>query len=158
VDANRLCKYDPHIGKIQYFDAGLPKPDGSYGYEQVEGLFNFGEGRFYASGANGSLYRLDTHTGQCTYLGTPIPDRESRLASLRLGPDGAAYGVTGRAGRCEVLRFDPHTEKYALLGAVTDGTDSCWQVHDVAITPDGVLYACENDNPYRSGYLWEIRL
>ena len=158
VDANRLCKYDPGTDKILYMDTGLPKPDGNYGYEKTEGLFNLREGRFYASGANGSLYRLDTRTGQCTYICTPIPDRPSRLASLKLGPDGAAYGVTGRAGRCEVLRFDLDAEKYTLLGPVTDGTDSCWQVHDVAVTSDGVLYACENDNPYRSGYLWEIRL
>jgi hypothetical protein len=158
VDATRLCKYDPTADKILYLDTGLPKPDGSYGYEKAEGLFNLGKGRFYASGANGSLYRLDTRTGKCTYLSTPIPDRPSRLASLKLGPDEAAYGVTGRAGRCEVLRFDLRTEKYTLLGPVTNGTDSCWQVHDVAITPEGVLYACENDNPYRSGYLWEIRL
>lgn len=158
VDANRLCKFDPCTGKIHYFDAGLPKPDGSYGYEKVEGLFNLGGDCLYASGANGSLYRVDIRTGQGTYLGTPIPDRPSRLSSLRLGADGAAYGVTGRAGQCEVIRFDPRSETYQLLGPVNDGVESCWQVHDVAVTPDGVLYACENDHPHRSGYLWEIRL
>jgi hypothetical protein len=31
-----------------------------------------------------------------------------------------------------------------------------WQCHDVAITPDGTLYAGENDHPRRSGYLWQI--
>jgi len=29
---------------------------------------------------------------------------------------------------------------------------------DIIRTNDGVLYACENDNPYRSNYLWEIKL
>ena len=29
---------------------------------------------------------------------------------------------------------------------------------DLAMTKDGVLYVCENDNPYRSSYLWEITL
>jgi hypothetical protein len=57
-----------------------------------------------------------------------------------------------------VIRFDPRTDRYELLGLVVDGELACWQVHDVAITPDGVLYAGENDNPYRSGYLWEIVL
>jgi len=158
VDSSRLCKYDPSVDKIHFFDAGLPNPDGSYGYVRVEGLFNLGAGCLYASGANGSLYRVDTETGMGTYLGTPISDRRSRLSSLRLGPDGAAYGVTGRDGQCEVLRFDPSTECYELLGPVVDGNDRCWQVHDLAVTPDGVLYAGENDNPYRSGYLWEITL
>ena len=158
VDSHRLCKYDPRAGRILFFDAGLPNPDGSYGYAKSEGLFYLGTGCLYASGANGSLYRVDTETGMGTYLGTPVSDRRSRLASLRLGPDGAAYGITGRDGQCEVLRFDPRTEKYELLGPVVDGDHRCWQVHDLAITPDGVLYAGENDNPYRSGYLWEITL
>ena len=93
-----------------------------------------------------------------TYLGTPISDRRSRLASLAMGPDGAAYGVTGRDGQCEVIRFDPAAETYELLGPVVDGEDRCWQVHDVTVAADGTIYAGENDNPHRSGYLWEIRL
>ena len=158
VDSNRLCKYDPRTGKIHYFDAGLPNPDGGYGYTKAEGIFNLGHGRLYASGGNGSLYRIDTETGVGTYLGTPIAGRRSRLAALSLGPDGAAYGVTGRDGKCEVIRFDPRTEECELLGPVADGDVSCWQVHDVAVASDGTIYAGENDNPYRSGYLWEITL
>lgn len=158
VDRNRLCKFDPETDRIEYFDAGLPKPDGTYGYERVEGIFNLGEGRMYASGANGSIYRIDTETGMGTYLGTPVPDRRSRLTTLQPGPDGAAYGVTGRDGKCEVIRFDPGSETWDLLGPVSDGDAHCWQVHDVAVTPDGTIYAGENDSPYRSGYLWEIKI
>jgi hypothetical protein len=158
VDSHRLAKYDPRTGRIHYLDAGLPRPDGKYGTVKVEGLFNLGAGCLHASGANGSLFRVDTKTGQGTYLGTPIPDRPSRLASLRLGPDGKAYGVTGRAGKCEVICFDPRKDTWQLLGQVVDGDEPCWQVHDVCITPDGTLYAGENDHPRRSGYLWEIRL
>src|SRR5579859_178214 len=158
VDSHRLARYDPRAGCIQYLDGGLPNPDGSYGYTKVEGLFNLRTGCLYASGGNGSLYRVDTHTGQGTYLGTPVAGRPSRLTSMRLAPDGKAYGVTGRGGQCEVIRFDPHSEKYELIGAVVDGAEACWQVHDVTITPDGVMYAGENDNPRRSGYVWEIQL
>ena len=93
-----------------------------------------------------------------TYLGTPIADRPSRLTTLQIGPDGAAYGVTGRDGACEVIRFDPDTETYELLGPVVDGDLHCWQIHVVTIASDGTIYAGENDNPYRSGYLWEIKL
>ena len=158
VDSHRLCKFDPQIDRIRYLSGGLPNPDGSYGYVKVEGLFYLGQERLYASGGNGSLYRVDMETGMGAYLGTPISDRRSRLAALCLGPDGLAYGVTGRDGRCEVIRFDPRTEAYKLLGPVSDGDVHCWQVHDVAMAPDGTLYAGENDNPYRSGYLWEIRI
>jgi sugar lactone lactonase YvrE len=158
VDRYRLCKYDPKAGRIHYLDAGLPRSDGAYGYLHVEGLFNLGPGRFYASAGNGSLYRLDPATGQGTYLGTPIADRPSRLTMMRLGPDGAAYGITGRAGQCEVLRLDPATGDYQLLGPVVAEGEALWQGHDVAVTPDGVLYVGENDVPHRSGYLWEIVL
>lgn len=157
-DCQRLCKYDPRQDRIIYYNAGLPNPDGSYGFVKVEGLFNLGRDRLYASGGNGSIFRIDTDTGMGTCLGTPIADRRSRLASLRFGPDGAAYGVTGRDGRCEVIRFDPVKGTWRLLGPVADGDAVCWQVHDVCLTPEGTLYACENDNPYRSGYLWKIKL
>ena len=158
VDSHRLAKYDPRTGRIHYFDAGLPQPDGKYGTVKVEGLFNLEAGSLHASGANGSLFRVDPETGQGKYLGTPIPDRPSRLASLRLAPDGKAYGVTGRAGKCEVICFDPRTDTWRLLGPVADGDEPCWQVHDVSFTPEGIMYAGENDNPRRSGYLWEIQL
>jgi hypothetical protein len=157
-DRNRLCKYDPKQNKIIYYDGGLEKIDGSYGYEKVEGIFNLGGGRMYCSGANGSLYRLDTETGMGTYLFSPVQDRRSRLSSLRMGHDGFAYGIVGRDGNCEILRFDPKAETYEILGKLSDGNEDAFQVHDVAITPKGVLYACENDNPYRSSYLWEVEL
>jgi hypothetical protein len=32
------------------------------------------------------------------------------------------------------------------------------QCHDIVMAGDGTLYACENDNVRRSGYLWEITL
>lgn len=156
-DSHRLCKYDPVKKKIIYFKEGLPNPDGSYGFVKPEGLFNIA-GKMFASGGNGSLYLVDTGTGKAKYLFTPVSNRRSRLASLRLGPDGYAYGVVGRDGNCELLQFDPNKLTYKLLGEIADGSEKCWQVHDVAITEDGTIYACENDNPYRSGYLWEIKL
>ena len=158
-DAYRLCKYDPEEDRMVYFRGGLPRPDDSYGTAKVEGLFNLGTGCLYASGASGSIYRVDTETGEGTFLAQPISDRPSRLASLRLGPDGMAYGVIGRNGYTHVLRFDPRAETAELLGPVCaeDGT-ACHQCHDLAIASDGTIYACENDNPRRSGYLWEIRV
>jgi len=159
VDKFRLYRYSPETGKINFLKTGLPNPDGSYGTTKLEALFNFGTGCLYASGGNGSLYRIDIDTGKAKYLGTPIPDRRSRLASMAIGPDGCAYGVTGRDGQCELLRLDPKTEEYELLGDIVDEDGvHCWQIHDVEITPDGKLYAGENDVVHRSGYLWEINI
>jgi len=164
VDQYRFYKYDPSCERIIYMDKGLPRVDGSYGYEKPEAFFNLGGGRLYVSGGSGALYRLDPKSGDAEFLFKAIGDegrgRRSRLAALALGPDGYAYGVTGRDGECEVIRFDPRDESYALLGPLRD-TESgvaAWQVHDVCVTPDGTLYAGENDNPHRSGYLWEVRL
>lgn len=158
TDAARLCKYDPAAGKIVYYDHGLPRPDGGHGFARVESLFNLGTGVLFASGANGSLYRIEPETGRAAYLGTPIADRPSRLTSLALHPDGHAYGITGRAGDCRLLKFDPRNETFELGDRIEADGETMFQCHDVTITPDGALFAGENDNPQRSGYLWEINL
>ncbi len=164
VDAHRLYRYDPKKEKIEYLDKGLPRPDGLYGYIKPEGFFNLGTGCLYVSGVGGYLYRVDPRTGDAEFLFRAIddiePGRRSRLASLRMGPDGFAYGVTGRDGQCEVMRFNPADDTYTLLGPLksAEGDAAAWQVHDVCITPDGTIYAAENDNPQRSSFLWEIRL
>lgn len=159
VDMARLCKIDPEQGRVIYYRGGLPRPDGAYGTVKAEGLFNLGDGMMYASGGNGSLFRIDPQTGSADYLFTPIEDRPSRLTSLVVADDGCAYGVTGRGGRCEVLRFDFRRDCYELLGAVVDQDgEPCFQVHHIVRAAEGTLYACENDNPRRSGYLWEITL
>ncbi|MFH1737479.1 MAG: hypothetical protein ABIH23_00625, partial [bacterium] len=164
VDAHRLFKFDPNENRIHYLDSGLPYPDGQYGYVKPEGFFNFGTGCLYVSGGEGSLYRVDTLTGEANFLFTPISDegrgRRSRLASMCKGPDEFAYGVTGRDGECEILRFDLRSDEFKLLGQLKDSKTgvSAWQIHDVCIASDGTLYAGENDNPHRSGYLWEVKL
>ena len=161
-DMHRLAKYDPNRGEMVFFQKGLPWPDGREGFARAEAYFNLGTGCMYASGAGGALYKIDPKTGDAKFLFKAIGEkgRRSRLASMHLGPDGMAYGVTGRDGKCEILRFNPNDESFTLLGPLTDSQtgEAAWQIHDVCITPDGVLYAGENDNPHRSGYLWEVEL
>lgn len=159
TDIARLCKYDPAAGRIIYYPHGLPTVDGAHGFTRVEGLFNFGTGVLYASGGNGSLFRIEPRTGRASCLGTPISGRRSRLTSLALHSDGCAYGITGRDNECRLLRFDPRNDTYELGGPIVDAAgNAMFQCHDVTLTPDGVLYAGENDHPSRSGYLWEITL
>lgn len=159
VDSFRLARYSPHEGRIEFFKHGLPRADGAYGFAKLEGLFNLGTGCLYASGDNGSLYRIETHTAAVTYLGTPISNHASRLTALAMHSDGYAYGITGRNGACRLLRFDPATDTFELGDAIVDSDGvHMFQCHDVTITPDGVMFAGENDNPSRSSYLWEIQL
>jgi len=155
-DSHRLCKYNPEIKKISYFNEGLENPCGD-GFVKVEGIFNL-DGNMFASGGNGSIYLIDIKTGYGHHICTPVKNRKSRLASLRMAEDGFAYGVIGKQGNCELLRFNPVKKTFSLLGNLSTGTERCWQIHDIAITPEMTVYACENDNPYRSGYLWEISL
>ena len=158
VDAHRLCKYDPRKGRIHFFETGLPHPDGSAGFAKAEAFFNFGDGAIYASGANGSLYRLDPASGAAEFLFTPTTGRPSRLSSMAKAADGVAYGVTGRAGKCELMRVHYTAGTYEKLGPIEIEGDALWQNHDIVYTPDGSIFICENDNPYRSSYLWEVTL
>lgn len=158
-NASRLFKIAAGSDRIEFLQFGLPKADGSFGYEKPEAFFNLGDGFIYASAANGSLYRINTRTNEITYLFTPIKSRRSRLSSLAVGSDGCAYGVTGRDGSCELLKFDFRNTSYELQGKITDQDgEPCWQIHHVVMTDDNVLYAGENDIPHRSGYLWEIKI
>lgn len=157
-DGIRLFRYSPDKGKIEYLNAGLPKPDESYGFEKAEGFFNLGTGDMYASGHNGSLYKFDPKTLAMQYIGSPITDRRSRLASLARMSNGKACGVIGRDGKTELLVFDPARDTYEVLGVVIDSDNNIpYQVHHVIATPEDVLYVAENDNHLRSSYLWEIR-
>jgi len=156
VDAWRLCKYDPRQDRIIYFKTGLPLPDGSHGFAKAETFFNFGDGFMYASGAGGSFYRINPETGKAAYLFTPTPDRPSRLSSMVQAGD-YAYAVTGRAGHCELMRVDYRAGAYEKLGPMRSEDGAVlWQNHDIVMAKDGTLYICENDNPYRSSYLWEV--
>ncbi len=158
VDANRLCKYDPEQDKMIFYKTGLPFSDGRHGFERAEAFFNFHDGFMYASGGNGSFYRINPETGEATYLYTPVEDRPSRLSSLVKAKDGVAYGVTGCAGKCNLLKVNYKDDTFEILDEIKDDDtgEPLWQCHDITITGDNVLYVGENDNPYRSGHLWEI--
>ncbi len=159
VDSIRLCKYDPRADRFIFFDRGLPYPDRRYGTVKPEAFFNFHDGFIYASGYNGSFYRVDPHTGETQFLFTPTPDRPSRLAALTQSDDGFAYGVTGKKGRCEFLRIDYRKGTFEKLGDICDDEGAAlWQCHHIVHATDRTFYICENDHPARSSYLWEVHL
>jgi len=160
ADMFRFCKFDPKIGKLEYLKTGVPRADGKYGTVPAEAYFNLGGGCLYISADEGALYKLDTETARAEFVCRPIEYGPSRLASLRLGPDGMAYGVVGMDFNIQLMRFNPKDDSYRLLGPVYDQSigEGAHQIHDVAITDDLTIYAGENDNIRRSSYLWECRL
>lgn len=158
-NAVRLCKFDPRADRIIFYQKGLPWPDGRLGTVRPEAFFNLHDGFVYASGAAGSLYRIDPENGAAQFLFTPTPDRPSRLTSLVRCGDGLAYGVTGRAGACELMLVHYRAGMFEKLGPIRDETGcAMWQCHHLVAAAEDTLYLCENDNPYRSSYLWEVRL
>ena len=59
-----------------------------------------------------------------------------------------------------IFSYDLERERFEDCGAVFDpqSGESPERIHDLVMTGEGWLFAGENDNPRRSGYLWEIRL
>jgi streptogramin lyase len=158
-DAIRLCKYDPESGKIIFYRTGLPRTDGTHGFVKTESFFNFHDGSVYASGDGGSFYRIDPKSGSAEFLFKPIQDRPSRLSSLVEREPGLVYGVTGRNGNCQFMRINLKAGTFEILGNLVDSEgEALWQAHDVVVTKDGTFYVCENDNPHRSSYLWEVKI
>lgn len=156
-DYDRICKYDPVQDKIIFHQSGLPRVDKKPGTASCETYFNFGDGSIYASGDNGSLYRINPQNFEIEYLFTPTPERASRLSSMVKVSDGVAYAVTGRDGKCELMKVYYQEGRFEKLGYIeTEDHTSLWQCHDITMTKDGRIFICENDNPYRSSYLWEV--
>ena len=158
-DGIRLFRFNTSSGKIAFLTHGLPDVEDSSATVKVDAFFNFHSGSIYASGLNGYFYRVDTRTGSAVPVFKYAPNGASRLSAMALSADGFAYGIAGKEGDCRLIRFDPKTENHQILGKVVDQDGvKCWQIHDITVTHDGVLYAGENDVPHRSAYLWEILL
>jgi len=155
-DSIRLFKYDPDSGEVEFFRYGLPRiGHGDKG--KVDRAINIGDGYLYFGGVSGSFSRLNPRTGEIKSYGKPCPNR--RLAGLCAGKDGCLYGVGGDQYYVTVFRFHPGTERLETLGRIYDETiqDAPARIHAITMTDDGVLFCGENDNNYRSSYLWEVR-
>jgi len=156
VDQYRLYRYDPALDRIEFFRHGLPHLDGSGGYAHLDGMIVASDGMIYAGSGEGGLFRIDPDTAKVELLGAPCPP--NRIAAFAMGKDGFLYGIGGRYGNASLFRLDLSTGAYTLLGRLYDSVlkTAAWQVHDMSIAGDGVIFAGENDNPNRSSYLWEI--
>ena len=158
ADQYRLFRYDPKTERLDFFKHGLPHMDNIYGFAHLDGIIAAPNGMIYCGSNEGGLYRIDPDTAEVTFIGAPVPPK--RIAAFEAGNDGYLYGIGGRFGNATLFRLDLSTEKYETIGPLYDNElkTSAWQIHDMTITPDGTIYAGENDNPHRTSYLWEITL
>ncbi len=157
VDQYRLFRYDPEVGRIEFFRHGIPHIDPALpGADHIDGLIAAPNGMLYCGSKAGGLFRIDPETAEVTLIGSPVPPR--RIAAFDIGPDGHLYGIGGCFGHATLFRMDLQTEEYQVLGRIADPVRnaSAWQIHCMSFAADGTLYGGENDNPRRSSYLWEI--
>jgi streptogramin lyase len=159
----RIFRYDPKQDEFTWYQHGFPKVNaGDTG--RVDHMMLADDGWIYVGSVSGGLSRLDPETGNVEPLGKPFVGH--RLAGLVQASDGRIYGAGNSGydehnrGTCRLFVFDPHTRAIDDLGPIfdpdTDSGAAC--IHMLVEGEPGVLYAGENDNTWRSSYLWECRL
>ncbi len=176
----RLFKYHPKGGRFVWFEHGLsrrtdtqqlipPSRDtSSEDYETVETRHtqDFGfcdsmvydsHGFIYAGTTAGVLSRIDVGTGEVVKVCDVIPIGRFPALAIR---DGILYGGGGVRGKTQLLRLDLKTGCLSNFRDLTDPKidDRPSRIHEIAISPDHTLYLGENDNHFRSSYLWSVHL
>jgi hypothetical protein len=153
----RLFCYDPNSDQITWFGHGLPKV-GAGDRGTVDTMLLADDDLIYVGTGAGALCRLNPKTAEVTLLGKPSSGR--RMTGLALGRDGQIYGVAGDCERARVFSYDRESGRFTNWGGIFDPAlgEGPERTHDIALTDDYVLFAGENDNPRRSGFLWECRL
>lgn len=159
----RYFCYDPETGEFEWFAFGPPK-SGAGDTGATDHMLLATDGLIYVGTVAGGLSTLDPDTGDVVSLGKPFSG--ARLAGLVQARDGHIYGAgnsgldaAGR-GTARMFRYDRETRDIEDLGRIFDETrdDGAVKVHMLVEGEDGVLYAGENDNSYRSSYLWRCKL
>jgi len=159
----RFFCYDPATDTFEWFDFGPPKTwPGDTG--AIDHMLVGTDGLIYIGTVAGGLSCLNPLTHELKSFGKPYPG--TRLAGLVQARDGALYGAgnagldaAGR-GTSRLFRFDPATGGTTDLGPIFDPQrdDGAGRVHMLVEGEPGVFYAGENDNHYRSSYLWRCRV
>jgi outer membrane protein assembly factor BamB len=157
-DSTRLFCYDPKKDSMEFFKYGLPKDD----YDdkaRPDTSLNGGDGYIYFGTEAGTLARLNPKSGEVKKLCKPTTSK--RLAGLvRNEKDGLLYGACGEDYQVQLFAYDTEKEKLVDMKPIINNEtrERPVRIHHMVITDDGVIYAGENDNRDRPGYLWECIL
>lgn len=159
----RYFCYDPASEQFEWFGYGPPKT-GQGDTGALDHMLLSADGLIYVGTVAGGLSTLDPETGAVVSLGKPFSG--GRLAGLVEARDGHIYGAgnsgldsEGR-GAARMFRYDRSTGRSEDLGPIFDESrdDGAVKVHMLVEGEDGILYAGENDNSYRSSYLWRCQI
>ena len=178
----RLFRYHPEGRRAEWFDFGLSRQDATEQLlvdpPQSPGSISLlGETRhpvdwgicdsmafdgnryIYAGTVAGVLSRIDTQTCDvekvCNMIGS------GRLPAIEIADDGTVYGAGGMNGKTQVFRWQPSENRVDVWNDLCDSQryDRPARIHDIAIdNQNRVLYLAENDNCFRSSYLWTMEL
>lgn len=88
------------------------------------------------------------------------PSSKGRMTGLARGSDGLLYGIVGDEYDVSLFTYDTKNERFKDMVQFYNREDgiSPVRIHHMVMTKDNVIYAGENDNNTRPGYLWECRL
>ena len=96
-------------------------------------------------------------TGGCTAIFSTISCPSSGASIYGAGNNG--YDDQNE-GTCRVFAYDPAINVIRDLGALRDPATgaNASNIHMIVEGEPGTLYLGENDNLYRSSYLWEVKV
>jgi hypothetical protein len=159
----KLFRYDPSANKFDWYPHGVPTC-GSDDFGRVDHMLLANDGMIYIGGVSGTLTRLDPSNGKVERLGKPFAG--NRLAGLVQARDGYIYGAGNEGmdrdgeGAARMFRYDDVKGTTEDLGRIYDDSRQVGaiKIHMLVEGEDGVLYAGENDNLWRSSYLWRCQL
>lgn len=161
--SHNLFRYDPDWDRIEFHMHSLPHTKDSCnlmypGAGPIDSMANGGDGFLYIGEAFGNLDRLDPRTGEVASLGKPT--RLTRMAALKLGPDGRLYGIAGFLGDCHLFAYDQKKGAFEDFGQIVDPDDGepLFIGHDLCFAGERRVFVGETDTAHRAGYLWECEL
>jgi outer membrane protein assembly factor BamB len=159
----RIFCYDPATNEMTWFQHGFPKTHAS-DTGRVDHMLLGNDGLIYVGTLAGGFSRLNPATGAVEDLGKPYPG--NRLAGLVQASNGLIYGA-GNAGyddqhkgTTRLFAFDPTSKALTDLAPISDPSigEAASNIHILVEGEPGTLYAGENDNIWRSSYLWECHI
>jgi hypothetical protein len=176
----RLFKYHPEGDRFTWFEHGLPRqadrhqlmpdppsPDGApsaiaetrhrddYGF--CDSMAYDGEEYIYAGTTAGVLARIDVRTGSVDKVAQVMAT--GRFAALAFR-DGILYGGGGMNGWTQLMRWNTSSGCIETFNELTDPAiqERPARIHEIAVDRNHRLYLGENDNHFRSSYLWSVQL
>lgn len=159
----RIFCYDPDDEQMTWYQHGFAKTTEA-DPARVDHMMLGDDGLIYVGTVAGGFSRLDPATAEVEDLGKPFAG--GRLAGLVQASDGLIYGAgnsgydDNKAGTCRLFAFDPASKALNDLGPIFDPAlgDGASNIHMLVEGEAGTIYAGENDNIWRSSYLWECQL